>query len=342
MGSFRGLNKQSTNPNCEIALVILPIDTKTSLPQIVSDEVFTEAIAPTSASTPSGLQKKNSLNKKINRSSTKRKKSATGSSSGGGGNSAKIGEEDEDPVVLNNGRVQESANLQPASAAVLQRKNENITASRIQNDTSIDCTLSSGGMNGASNGSHNHHNHHHHQHLHQQQQLQQHHRISPQSSFRASLASNRRASAMITAANNAQIQHALLAKFNRQNSMKNHPNLNYRRRMSSIEQAFEKTSNINMCNLENMKSNEFVNSKLSLQSLQKSLSNINESDRLSGGASSPTSVGSTYTVGGATGQSADAGNGKMMHPMWLLLQRPQQFTAERDSYSLYIFSECNR
>lgn len=144
-------------------------------------------------------------------------------------------------------------------------------------------------------------------------------KISSPNSFQQTMAT-RRASCM----SNNNSQQTLLQQFNRQNSIKNHPNANYRRRMSSIEQAFEKTSNINLCNLENMKSN----SKLNLSNIQKSLSNINETDGHSVFASTgPTNIFEDQTK-------------KMKR--WCMLFRPHEFTIERERYSLYIFHENNR
>lgn len=173
-------------------------------------------------------------------------------------------------MVLNNGRDQHA---NTATSQTL-RKNDNLmqTANRIQNDTKDT------------------------------------NRISPQSSFRQTLAT-RRASAMI---NNSQ----LLQHFGQQNSLKNHPIANYRRRMSSIEQVFEKTSNINLCNLESNKSSEFIDSKLNLQNIRKSLPSVNE-DELN--------VTSTIPENETKLQ-------KMI----------REYTEERETYSLYIFSEENR
>lgn len=201
--------------------------------------------------------------------------------------------ETEDPIILNNGRVSESTTSVQSTMPPI-RKNENLSqaTNRILNDTSKD-------MN----------------------------RISPQSSFRQSVASHRRASAMI---NNSQ-QQSLLQQYNRQNSIKNHPNMNYRRRMSSIEQVFEKTSNINQCNLENLKAGDSSNSKLSLSHIQKSLSNINEGDQ--------------HSEGGSPTPSASADQPSQpptkIRKLWMLLGK-QEFTAEREYYSLYLFSEENK
>ncbi|XP_037028717.1 voltage-dependent T-type calcium channel subunit alpha-1G isoform X5 [Bradysia coprophila] len=178
--------------------------------------------------------------------------------------------ESDTEVVLNNGRDQHAN----TTTSQTLRKNDNLmqTANRIQNDTKDT------------------------------------NRISPQSSFRQTLAT-RRASAMI---NNSQ----LLQHFGQQNALKNHPIANYRRRMSSIEQVFEKTSNINLCNLESNKSSEFIDSKLNLQNLHKSLPSVNE-DELN--------VTSTIPENETKIQ-------KMI----------REYTEERETYSLYIFAEDNR
>lgn len=235
-----------------------------------------------SGATYTPLQKKSSFNK-FSRSSSKKKK----------GKSSKT-ELSEDPIILNNGRVNESTASVQSMPPI--RKNENLSqaTNRILNDTSKD-------MN----------------------------RISPQGSFRQSVASHRRASAMI---NNSQ-QQTLLQQYNRQNSIKNHPNMNYRRRMSSIEQVFEKTSNINQCNLENLKAGDAVNSKLSLSNIQKSLSNINEVDQHSEGGTSP-------TLSAGADQPSQPPN--KIRKLWMLLLGKQEFTAEREYYSLYLFSEENK
>lgn len=285
VSTFKGLNKSSDAP-----LVLLPIDTKSSIPQkclaasnqskemkekspdSVSSE--TSAVAGASPSTvhqpPQFIQKKSSFKKQF---SSKRRKSKPKPM-----NTA-------DDIVLNNGRKPSITSATSATSQQL-RKTDNLmqTTNRIQNDTKD---------------------------------------MNPQNSFRHTVAA-RRASCMMISNNS---QPTLLQQFNRQNSMKNHPNLNYRRRMSSIEQAFEKTSNINLCNLENMKSNEFVNnSKLNLSNIQKSLSNINESDRHPE-SESPTNICQDQTK-------------KIKR--WCMLFRPDDFTSERESYSLYIFSENNR
>lgn len=179
--------------------------------------------------------------------------------------------ESDTEVVLNNGRDQHSS----TTTSQTLRKNDNLmqTANRIQNDTKDT------------------------------------NRISPQNSFRQTMAT-RRASAMI---NNSQ---QLLQHFNQQNALKNHPISNYRRRMSSIEQVFEKTSNINLCNLENTKTSEFIDSKLNLQNLQKSLSSVNEDE-----------VNATSTI-----PENETKIQKLI----------REYTEERETYSLYIFAEDNR
>lgn len=204
-------------------------------------------------------------------------------------------ETSEEPIILNNGRVSESTTSVQSMPPI--RKNENLSqaTNRILNDTSMD-------MN----------------------------RISPQTSFRQTVASHRRASAMHMI-NNSQ-QQTLLQQYNIQNSIKNHPNMNYRRRMSSIEQVFEKTSNINQCNLENLKAGDTVNSKLCLSNIQKSLSNINEGDQHSEGESSPTP---------SAGADQPSQPPTKFRKLWMLLGK-QEFTAEREYYSLYLFSEENK
>lgn len=179
--------------------------------------------------------------------------------------------ESDTEVVLNNGRDQHST----TTTSQTLRKNDNLmqTANRIQNDTKDT------------------------------------NRISPQNSFRQTMAT-RRASAMI---NNSQ---QLLQHFSQQNAQKNHPIANYRRRMSSIEQVFEKTSNINLCNLENAKTSEFIDSKLNLQNIQKSLSSVNEDEA---------NVTSTIPENETKIQ-------KII----------REYTEERETYSLYVFSEDNR
>lgn len=134
-------------------------------------------------------------------------------------------------------------------------------------------------------------------------------KLSPQNSFRASL-QLRRASAMI---NNSQqlLEHL-------QNKQRNQ--INYRRRMSSIEQVYEKSSNIRLYNLENIKSCE--NSKIDLANMQqKSLSNITESE---------------------TGTIERPILKKGRFKQFLTLVKLDEFTDEREEYSLYIFSEDNR
>lgn len=179
--------------------------------------------------------------------------------------------ESDTEVVLNNGRDQHAS----TTTSQTFRKNDNLmqTANRIQNDTKDT------------------------------------NRISPQNSFRQTMAT-RRASAMI---NNSQ---QLLQHFSQQNALKNHPIANYRRRMSSIEQVFEKTSNINLCNLENNKTSEFIDSKLNLQNIEKSLSSVNEDE-----------LNVTSTI---------PENETRIQRML------REYTEERETYSLYVFAEDNR
>uniref|UniRef100_A0A1B0DPW7 Uncharacterized protein n=1 Tax=Phlebotomus papatasi TaxID=29031 RepID=A0A1B0DPW7_PHLPP len=93
-------------------------------------------------------------------------------------------------------------------------------------------------------------------------------RLSPQNSIRRpSVSSLRRASCIY---NNAHYHNV-----SRRSSIKNYPSPNNRRRMSSIEHAYEKVSNINIYNFENQQRLEDPrNSKINLEILQKSISNI--------------------------------------------------------------------
>lgn len=144
-------------------------------------------------------------------------------------------------------------------------------------------------------------------------------KISPQNSFRQTVAA-RRSSAMI---NNSQ---QLLDHLNRHTSDKNLNTApaNNRRRMSSIEQVFEKTSNINLCNLENMKaSTEFISSKIDLANIQKSLTNLHEAE--------------SSTIP----QSGNSLHSRFSFKALLMLLRPHEFIEQRDRYSLYIFAEDN-
>lgn len=141
-------------------------------------------------------------------------------------------------------------------------------------------------------------------------------KLSPQNSFRQSVAM-RRNSAMI---NNSQ-QFAEHFGFQSVTTAKNH--LNYRRRMSSIEQVYEKSSNIKLYNLENIKSSgESINSKIELASIQKSL------------------IGDGELVGEAQLPEPVVQEGRFKRLLMYLW--PDEFTEEREQYSLYIFAEDNR
>lgn len=141
-------------------------------------------------------------------------------------------------------------------------------------------------------------------------------KLSPQNSFRQSVAM-RRNSAMI---NNSQ-QFAEHYGLQSVTTAKNH--LNYRRRMSSIEQVYEKSSNIKLYNLENIKSSgESINAKIELASIQKSL------------------IGDGELVGEAQLPEPVIQEGRFKR--LLMYMWPEEFTEEREQYSLYIFAEDNR
>lgn len=103
------------------------------------------------------------------------------------------------------------------------------------------------------------------------------------------------------------------------------------RRMSSIEQAYEKVSNINIYNFEQpaqVKTED--KTKLDIGALQQSLSNIDIPRRSSG-------LHEYYDM---QMPSPTPSKSKLR----TLIDRftPHQFIEEREDYSLYIFSETNR
>lgn len=93
--------------------------------------------------------------------------------------------------------------------------------------------------------------------------------------------------------------------------------------MSSIEQVYEKSSNIKLYNLENIKSSgESINAKIELASIQKSL------------------IGDGELVGEAQLPEPVIQEGRFKR--LLMYMWPEEFTEEREQYSLYIFAEDNR
>lgn len=101
--------------------------------------------------------------------------------------------------------------------------------------------------------------------------------------------------------------------------------------MSSIEQAYEKVSNINIYNFEQPTSVKTDDkTKLDIQALQQSLSNINIPQRSSilneyYEMQVPSPVQSTSKI-----------------QAFIDRIKPHQFIEEREDYSLYIFPQSNR
>lgn len=105
------------------------------------------------------------------------------------------------------------------------------------------------------------------------------------------------------------------------------------RRMSSIEHAYEKVSNININNFEQPVSVKTEDkTKLDITALQQSLTNINIPRR--------TSVLNEYYEMQVQSPSPSPPHSKLRALVERL--KPHQFIEERDSYSLYIFPETNR
>lgn len=147
-------------------------------------------------------------------------------------------------------------------------------------------------------------------------------KLSPQNSFRQSVAM-RRNSAMIN--NSQQFAEHFGIQSVTSTAAKNH--LNYRRRMSSIEQVYEKSSNIKLYNLENIKSSgESINGKNDIL-MDKRKSIIVDGELPSGETPDPEPP-----------PIVQEGRFKrLLKHLW-----PEEFTEEREQYSLYIFSEDNR
>ncbi|XP_055678127.1 voltage-dependent T-type calcium channel subunit alpha-1G isoform X3 [Lutzomyia longipalpis] len=199
-------------------------------------------------------------------------------------------------VVLNNGHqlAASSATLatkQNNVAAQMRRSHPGLQAAhRIQNDTKD------------TSGSNN--------------------RLSPQNSIRRpSVSSLRRASCIY---NNAHLYHNV---GRRASSIKNYPSPNNRRRMSSIEHAYEKVSNINIYNFENQQRlDDPRTSKINLEILQKSISNIHI----------------------PANQESLSGQQIVHEEHRPRLKRiiehfsSRNFTEERDDFSLYIFPPENK
>ncbi|GAB0089753.1 Voltage-dependent T-type calcium channel subunit alpha [Sergentomyia squamirostris] len=204
-------------------------------------------------------------------------------------------------VVLNNGHQLATTS---ASAPLASTKQNNLqmrrshpglqAAHRIQNDTKD--------MSGSNN------------------------RLSPQNSFRRpSVSSLRRASCIY---NNAHLYQNVSR---RSSSIKNYPSPNNRRRMSSIEHAYEKVSNINIYNFENQQRLEDPrNSKINLEILQKSISNIHIP---------------ANQEGAAGGHQITTTQGDEPRPtLKRIIEHfsSRTFTEERDDFSLYIFPPDNK
>lgn len=350
--SFRNLHPQRNSANMSNTinmttvdvqhhrnqLSVMPIETRSSCPRLpllsaadgenVAHQDSVAAVNPDTAQSNtatniSSIQKKSSF-KRFSRSGSKKLKSKPKSDGSAG---------DVD-IVLNNGRDATATapdSPPPASATRFHRSDSitGITAAppplpvnhRIQNDTTkVDIN-----------------------------------KISPQNSFRRQLAT-RRMSALISSTQQLQLQqqHQLLEQFTRQHSLKKQRSgsvssttasivaplsaatLNYRRRMSSIEQAYEKSSNLNLYSVENMNSTELLNTKLGLADVL--------ADPLKSNVAAAAAADNADTLVDSLPGVGNSGNffdHTKKPSRWCVLFDPQAFAASRDSYSLYVFSEAN-
>ncbi|XP_055388606.1 uncharacterized protein LOC129617143 isoform X3 [Condylostylus longicornis] len=243
-------------------------------------------------------------------------------------------ETEEDNIVLNNGRDNSQLNS-------LAARNDSFlkSANRIQNDTKDTNKLSP------------------------QNSIRRLSTSSTCSRYRSghsragsiSAVTSRRSSSCVY--NNSQFYQNL----NRHNSIKNYST----RRMSSIELALGKSSNLNIYSMENRKSMAFSNSKIDLEKWEKSLSSLNEIESNADQKNQhhhrrhhkhhhhhhhrrkstkpendddvtlPEKISITQHISQAS---------EHVSKIKILIERlkPKHFTEERDTYSLYIFPETNR
>lgn len=151
-----------------------------------------------------------------------------------------------------------------------------------------------------------------------------------------SIAQRRMSSASGGSANNRRASLAnnhLYMHLGRRSSKNINSPISMSRRMSSIEQAYEKVSNINIYNFEQpaqVKTDD--KTKLDIGALQQSLSNINNN------IPRRTSVLNEYYEMQVPSPTPP------MTKLQLLIDRitPHQFIEEREHYSLYIFPETNK
>ncbi|XP_037914604.1 voltage-dependent T-type calcium channel subunit alpha-1G isoform X4 [Hermetia illucens] len=155
--------------------------------------------------------------------------------------------------------------------------------------------------------------------------------LTPRNSIRRSSTIGRRASCIY---NNTQFYHNL----NRQTSIKNY---RMSRRMSSIELAFEKASNMNINNIENRNSLALRSSKIDLDKWQKSLSNLNIPESQPPAATQPAPLQESTQIGRSNSQQQQTEHVTKLKILIELL-KPTHFIQEREDYSLYLFPEDNR
>lgn len=155
--------------------------------------------------------------------------------------------------------------------------------------------------------------------------------LTPRNSIRRSSTIGRRASCIY---NNTQFYHNL----NRQTSIKNY---RMSRRMSSIELAFEKASNMNINNIENRNSLALRSSKIDLDKWQKSLSNLNIPESQPPAATQPAPPQESTQIGRSNSQQQQTEHVTKLKILIELL-KPTHFIQEREDYSLYLFPEDNR
>lgn len=284
----------------------------------LTESIATNSNAFQTTNTTAPPPQRSSSFKRFRRSSSKKKKSETAS-----------GADDEEQIILNNGRENAhllSANNATGSGAARLDPFLRTGTPRIQNNTKDT------------------------------------NRLSPQNSIRRVSTSlsvgsagggpgSRRASACIY--NNSQFYQNLNRP--QKNSAAAGTGQPGQRRMSSIELAFGKASNLNLYNLEaNRKSMSYTNSKIDLDKWKKSMSELNEPDMLQqyvqerdkrkNSVSQQHSRRERNSLQPQQVKEQQLSTISSSSKIKILIERlkPTNFTEERESYSMYIFPEDNR